>query len=87
MTPIEILVSIMGIVMSLGHFPQAYTIYKNKSSKNISLLTYIIFAIGSALWLAYGILLNSWTIILGFIFGVVGSWLVLILTIVYSKKK
>jgi uncharacterized protein with PQ loop repeat len=84
---IEVLASIMGIIMSLGYYPQAYSIWKKKSAGNVSKLSYIIFAIGTTTWLAYGILINSLTIILSFGLGVIGSWLVLILTFVYRKKK
>ncbi|MEK6830115.1 MAG: SemiSWEET family transporter [Nanoarchaeota archaeon] len=83
---IKILATVMGIIMSLGYFPQAYKIYKNKSSKNISILSYIIFSLGTLTWLIYGISINDLPIILGFILGVIGSWLVLILTLIYNKK-
>ncbi len=72
--------------MSLGYFPQAYRIYKNKSSKNVSILSYVIFSFGTLTWLVYGLLINDLPIILGFILGVIGSWLVLILTLIYNKK-
>jgi MtN3 and saliva related transmembrane protein len=84
---IEVLASIMGIIMSLGYYPQAYKILKHKSAKNVSLLSFIIFAIGTVTWLVYGIIINSIAIILGFALGVIGSWLVLILILVYDKKK
>ena len=84
---IEVLASIMGIIMSLGYYPQAYKILKHKSAKNVSLLSFIIFAIGTVTLLVYGIIINSIAIILGFALGVIGSWLVLILILVYDKKK
>jgi MtN3 and saliva related transmembrane protein len=84
---LEFLTTIVGIVMSLAYFPQAYKIFKNKSAKNISITSYSIFALGTAIWVIYGITIKSWIIILSFIPGVIGSWLVLILTLVYRKKK
>jgi uncharacterized protein with PQ loop repeat len=36
---IEVLASIMGIVMSLGYYPQAYNIWKKKSAGNVSKLS------------------------------------------------
>lgn len=79
-------VTIMGTVMSLGYFPQAYKIFKSKSSANISIPTFIIFSIGTLTWLIYGFLINDITIILGFIIGVVGSWSVLLLLFLYKNK-
>lgn len=82
----EIIVSVAGVIFSLGYFPQAYKIWKNKSSKNISTITFLIFSICATIWLIYGFVINSITIILGFVFGVIGAWLVFILSIVYRKR-
>lgn len=84
---ISYLATIMGIVISWGYYFQAYNIVKNKSAKDVSLVSYLIFAIGTLTWLVYGFYLMDWTIILGFLFGVVGSWLVLVLIILYRNKK
>jgi uncharacterized protein with PQ loop repeat len=35
---LNFLTAIVGVLMSLGYFPQAYKIYKNKSSKDVSLI-------------------------------------------------
>jgi MtN3 and saliva related transmembrane protein len=83
----QIFVTIMGTVMSLGYFPQAYKIWKSKSSINISIPTFIIFSIGTLTWLIYGILMRDVIIILGFVIGVIGSWSVLTLSILYRKNK
>ncbi|MBT4377107.1 hypothetical protein HOD29_07075 [archaeon] len=79
----HIIVSIFGILMSVGHFPQAYKIYKNKTSKDVSLITYFIFFIGSFIWLIYGFLLQEIPIIISFIIGVVGSFSVLFMAVRY----
>ena len=44
--------------------PQALKILRTQNTRAISLLTYSVFAIGLALWLCYGILLESWPIII-----------------------
>ncbi len=72
----EILTSILGTLMSFGHFFQAYKIWKNKSAKDVSLVTYSIFAIGTTVWTIYGVLLSNLPIIVSFGVGVGGSWLV-----------
>lgn len=83
----QVFVTIIGIVMSIGYFPQAYKLFKSKSSTNISIPTFIIFSIGTLTWLVYGVLINDITVIFGFVIGVIGSWLVLILSILYRKNK
>lgn len=82
----QIFVTIMGTVMSLGYFPQAYKIWKNKSAKDISIPSFIIFSVGTLTWLVYGILIHDITIILGFVIGVVGSWSILFLSFLYKNK-
>lgn len=83
---IEFLATIMGIVMSLGYYPQIYRILKTKSVKNISLTTFLIFSLGTTTWLLYGIYLKDWVIFLSFILGVVGSWSIVILNLIYRSK-
>jgi MtN3 and saliva related transmembrane protein len=84
---IKVFATIMGIIMSLGYFPQAYKVYKNKSSKDISLLAFVIFSLGTLTWFIYGLTLKDIPIILGFVLGVIGSWLVLILSLIYRNRK
>lgn len=84
---IKVFATIMGVVMSFGYFPQAYKIYKNKSSKDVSTLAFIIFSLGTLTWFVYGLVLNDIPIIFGFILGVIGSWLVLILSLIYRKRR
>jgi MtN3 and saliva related transmembrane protein len=83
----QMFVTIMGITMSLGYFPQVHKIWKNKSAADISISSFIIFSIGTLTWLIYGILVHDITIILGFIIGVIGSWSVLGMSILYRKNK
>lgn len=78
-------VSIFGILMSIGYFPQAYRIWKNKSAENISLITYFIMFSGCFAWLIYGIILNDIPIIVSFIVGVFGSFLVLFMSLKYRN--
>ncbi len=71
--------------MSVSYFLQAWEIYKNKSSENVSIPSFAIFGVGTFTWFIYGISIKDIPIILSFIAGVVGSWLVLALIFVYRK--
>lgn len=82
----KIFVTIMGVVMSLGYYPQAYKIWKNKTAVNVSIPSFFIFSLGTLTWLVYGVLLGDKPIILSFVLGVIGSWSVLILTLIYKDK-
>ena len=84
---IKVFATIMGVIMSLGYFPQAYKVYKNKSSRDISITAFVIFSLGTLTWFIYGLVFRDIPIILGFVLGVIGSWLVLILSLIYKKKR
>jgi len=77
------LVSITGVLMSAAHFPQAYKIWKRKSARDLSLLTYSTFTLGAYVWLAYGIVLQEWPIIVSFVVSVIGTTSVLVLMLKY----
>jgi len=82
----EVVVTILGIMMSMAYFPQALKIWKNKTSKDISILSYSIFALGTLVWTIYGINVGDPVIILSFGVGVIGSWSVLFLSILFKNR-
>lgn len=84
---LEIATSIAGIAMSLAHLPQAYRIWKRKSSKDVSLTMYTIFFIGSFVWLAYGSSIGSKPIIISYAVAVACTSLTYALAILYRKKR
>ena len=79
-------VIIVGIAISFAYFPQAYQIWKNKSAADVSILSYSILALGTSTYLLYGFYQSDIVLIAGFLFGVIGSWLVLLLTLYYRSK-
>ncbi len=64
--------------------PQAYKIYILRDASSVSRIAMLIFASGSTLWTLYGFLLFDWVIILSFVFGMIGAWLIFILTFIYE---
>ncbi|PIN91145.1 hypothetical protein COU57_01830 [Candidatus Pacearchaeota archaeon CG10_big_fil_rev_8_21_14_0_10_32_14] len=84
---IKVFATFMGVVMSLGYYPQAYKIYKNKSSKDVSIFAFLIFSLGTLTWFLYGLTIGDVPIIIGFILGVIGSFLVLIFAIMFKKNR
>lgn len=79
---IEILGLVAAVVTTSCFIPQVYKISKEKSTKDISLLMYVIMAIGLSLWLIYGISIKSTPVTLAN-----GITLVLVLWIVALKLK
>jgi MtN3 and saliva related transmembrane protein len=64
MNGVEILGYAAGFITSLTFLPQVIKTWKVKSAKDISLMMFIIAAINEVMWIAYGILLDNWVIIL-----------------------
>ncbi len=86
MKTFQIVTTIIGITMSLGYYPQAYKIWKLKSAKEISLINYLILGFGTTTWFIYGYVLKDLVIMTSFIFGVIGSWLMIFLVIRYKSS-
>ena len=78
MTLLSVLASFFGVVMGFANMPQAYKIFKRKSAKDISVITYFIFTSGSILWLFYGIELGNFPIIVSYSIGIVSCFCVLV---------
>ncbi len=82
---ITVLVSAAGVLLSLGYYPQAYRIWKNRSAEDISIPSYIVLILGTNIYLAYGLYRHDVVLISGFLLGAIGSWLILILTLYYRR--
>ena len=61
-------ITLLGLLAAacttIAFFPQVYKIYKTRSTRDLSLPMYIIFSIGTSLWLIYGVIINNLPIIL-----------------------
>lgn len=49
---------------TLSFLPQAWLSFKTRDVSGISLGMYSVFTVGVALWLAYGVMLGAWPIVL-----------------------
>jgi len=56
--------SAAAALTTISFIPQAWKVWRTKHTADISMGMYILFTLGVALWLAYGILLESWPIIM-----------------------
>jgi uncharacterized protein with PQ loop repeat len=54
-TAFDYVVYVFSIITPLFELPQAYTIYANHSSRNISPYTWSFFILDNLVWIAYGI--------------------------------
>ncbi len=56
--------SIAATLTTTSFIPQVIQVWRTRHTKDISLGMYVIFTAGVATWLAYGVMLNSWPIII-----------------------
>ena len=73
-----------GALTTLALLPQAIKSWKTKSTKDISFAWIIVLIVGVALWLIYGILIDSLPIMVANIFTLILSSIILILKINYK---
>tara|TARA_B110000003_G_scaffold86722_1_gene88777 strand:+ start:456 stop:722 length:267 start_codon:yes stop_codon:yes gene_type:complete len=62
---IELIGLLAAILTTIAFIPQVYKVIKTKSVVGLSLTTYLIFTIGVLLWLIYGFLKSSISMIIG----------------------
>lgn len=60
---IELIGGIAATITTLCWVPQAIKVIRTRETAALSLVMYVMLAIGIALWLAYGILIMSWPLI------------------------
>ena len=54
---------VAATLTTLAFVPQAAKTIRSKDTRSISLGMYVVFTVGLAFWLAYGIVLGSWPMI------------------------
>jgi len=60
----DLIGSIAATLTTVSFIPQVWRIWQTRHTKDISLMMYVAFTGGVALWLVYGLLLGSWPIII-----------------------
>ena len=78
----EIIGLVAAVLTTSAFIPQVYKVYKEKSAVGISLTMYLIFFVGLSLWLLYGYLVSSISIVIAN-----GVTLILAAIIIYYKLK
>ena len=53
-----------AVLTTSSFIPQAVMTIRSRNTRGISLAMYVIFTVGVALWLVYGIAIESWPMIL-----------------------
>ena len=62
--PIDLVGYVAAILTTIAFVPQALTSWRTRDLSGVSLPMYGMFTAGVAMWLAYGVMLDSWPIII-----------------------
>ncbi len=73
-----------GFCTTIAFIPQAYKVWKTKSTKDISLWMFLIFTAGVAGWLVYGVLTDNLPIIFAYIVTLFLAFLILVAKIKFN---
>ena len=76
-----------AILTTAAFVPQALKSWSSRDLSGVSLSMYSLFTLGVALWLLYGILLQSWPIILANLITLILASVVLSLKISHLRRK
>ncbi|NLG17003.1 MAG: SemiSWEET transporter [Fibrobacter sp.] len=62
---LEILIGLMGgALTTISFLPQVIKVWRTHSTKDLSLIMFLLFSLGVLLWLIYGLILMDWPIII-----------------------
>ena len=79
----EIIATIAGILSTIAFIPQAYKIYITNQTEDLDFFTFLLLLIIYFLWVIWGILLDSYSII---IFSIIQLFLILYITMKIYKN-
>ena len=80
-------IGFIAAVLTTGSFvPQAWHTFKTKDVSGISLAMYSAFTLGIAMWLAYGVLLGAWPIVIANVITLVLASAILVMKVMHREK-
>lgn len=82
----QILGFVAALATTLANFPQTYKIIKTKSTKDISVITYILLTLGCAMWLIYAILNNDIPLLIANAISTTICLIILLLKVISKKQ-
>lgn len=83
---IDIIGYVAGFLTTICLIPQLYKIIITKSTKDISLSTFIVLILGQILWCIYSILIFDLRILIANIISVILGSCIIIFTLIYNNR-
>ncbi|MCX7183342.1 MAG: SemiSWEET transporter [Nitrosospira sp.] len=74
---------VAAILTTVAFIPQAFKSWQTRDLSGVSLPMYSFFTVGVVMWLIYGVMLDSWPIIIANAITIVLAGVVLVLKVIY----
>ena len=74
-----------AICTTLSFVPQVLRVWRTRSANDISGAMYGLFVFGLALWIAYGVMLRSWPIVIANVVTIVLASIIMLLKWCYAR--
>ena len=82
----DLIGALAACLTTLSFLPQAWLSFKTRDVSGVSLLMYSVFTAGVALWLAYGLLLGSWPMVIANAITLTLALMILTMKLVYGRR-
>ena len=87
MSLLDLIGSAAAFLTTASFLPQAWQSFKTRDVSGVSLSMYSVFTAGVALWLAYGLLLGSWPMVIANSITLSLAVMILCMKLLYSRPK
>ena len=87
MTAIDALGYAAACLTTASLVPQAWLTFRTRDVRGISLAMYSVFTLGIAAWLAYGVLIRAWPVVIANIVTFVLAAAILTMKIVLTRRR
>ena len=87
MTLVDLLGTAAATLTTGCFVPQVVRLWRTRNAEGISLVTFTAFAVGVALWLAYGVILLAWPIIVSNAITLVLAFAIIGLTLRFRRHR
>ena len=85
MNTTDLIGSLAACLTTVSFVPQAWLSFKTRDVSGVSLLMYSVFTAGVALWLAYGLLLGAWPVVIANVITLMLALMILGMKLVYGR--
>ena len=81
----DLIGSLAACLTTVSFVPQAWLTFRTRDVSGVSLMMYSVFTAGVALWLAYGVLLRSWPMVIANAITLVLALMILAMKVVFRR--